>query len=209
MASHYTIPQLYQLAVQAGWDPAVAPYVAATAWVESSGDPTAASGTGPVGLMQINRRNAQALGYRLDDRLDPLTNMKMALQLWKNQGGAGVPPEKGFRDWWPYDRNNADKEAAFQKALAEAKKSAGGGSFLDGLGAALSPVPPGSDTNPVTALGNAFSGIGKLADQFGNFAKMMAWFVNPANDIRVMLGVFGVLFLGAGVWMLGREVRRG
>lgn len=58
-------------------------------------------------------------------------------------------------------------------------------------------------------FGDVAGGIGRLVDNFASFAKMMAWFVNPANDIRVILGVFGMVFLGAGVWMLGREVRRG
>lgn len=57
--------------------------------------------------------------------------------------------------------------------------------------------------------GGLWGGIGKLADTFAGFAKMTLWFANPANDIRVLLGIFGLSFLGAGVWMLGREVRRG
>lgn len=203
----YTIPQLYDLAIQAGWDPAVAPYAAATAWVESSGRPWVASGTGPVGLWQINRANAQALGYSLDDRLDPLKSAKMALQLWQRAGGKDAPPEQGFRDWWPYDRNTAAKEDAFQKALVEAKKGGVNGpasrGFVGDLGNSLDNLGNSLDSlNPVAA-------IGKLTNQFIGFAKIMAWFVNPANDIRVLLGVFGLGFIGAGVWMLGREVRRG
>lgn len=54
-----------------------------------------------------------------------------------------------------------------------------------------------------------WGGIGKLADTFAGFAKMTLWFANPANDIRVLLGIFGLAFLGGGMWMLGREVRRG
>jgi hypothetical protein len=52
-------------------------------------------------------------------------------------------------------------------------------------------------------------GIGKLAETFAGFAKMTLWFANPANDIRVLMGIFGLAFLGGGLWMLGREVRRG
>lgn len=196
----YTIPQLYDLAIQAGWDPAVAPYAAATAWVESSGRPWVASGTGPVGLWQINRANAQSLGYSLDDRLDPLKSAKMALQLWERAGGKDAPPEQGFRDWWPYDRNTSAKEAAYQAALVEAKKGGAGGVASRGL---LGDLQNGLDNlNPIAALG-------KLTNQFIGFAKIMAWFVNPANDIRVLLGIFGLAFLGGGMWMLGREVRRG
>lgn len=194
--SAYTLEQLYNLAVEAGWPVEVAPWAAATAMVESSGRPAVASGTGPVGLWQITRTNAQALGYSLDDRLDPMKNAQMALALWKRQGGANVPPERAFRDWWPYDRNTAAKDAAFNKLLDQAKGFRPTEGLWDKIGDAT------DNLNPVSAFG-------KLADQFIGFAKIMAWFINPANDIRVLLGIFGLGFVGAGVWMLGREVRRG
>lgn len=73
---------------------------------------------------------------------------------------------------------------------------AGGGSADTGGGG-------GSDS------GGLFGGIGKLADAFSGFAKMTLWFANPANDVRVLLGIFGLSFLAGGLWMLGREVRRG
>lgn len=45
--------------------------------VESGGNPTAASGTGPVGLMQISKALAKDYGYSLEDRLDPAKNIDM------------------------------------------------------------------------------------------------------------------------------------
>ncbi|MCS5736473.1 lytic transglycosylase domain-containing protein, partial [Herbiconiux daphne] len=45
--------------------------------VESGGNPTAASGTGPVGLMQISEGLAKDYGYNLKDRLDPAKNIDM------------------------------------------------------------------------------------------------------------------------------------
>lgn len=45
--------------------------------VESSGNPSAASGTGPVGLMQISEALAKDYGYSLNDRLDPAKNIDM------------------------------------------------------------------------------------------------------------------------------------
>lgn len=194
---NYSLQQLYDLAVQAGWPEQVAPWAAATAMVESSGDPKAASGTGPVGLWQINRGNAQRLGYSLDDRLDPLKNAQMALKLWQNRGGENVPPEQGFADWWPYDRNTAAKDAKFNELLNQAKGFRPG----PGIGDILSA--------PFKAAASPFEAIGKLADQFASFARIMAWFINPANDIRVLFGMFGIGFLLLGVLMLGREVRRG
>lgn len=44
---------------------------------ESSGKPSAASGTGPVGLMQISKGLAKDYGYKLEDRLDPAKNIDM------------------------------------------------------------------------------------------------------------------------------------
>lgn len=44
---------------------------------ESSGRPNAASGTGPVGLMQISNALAKQYGYDPKDRLDPRKNIDM------------------------------------------------------------------------------------------------------------------------------------
>lgn len=44
---------------------------------ESSGRPSVASGTGPVGLMQISKGLAKDYGYKLEDRLDPAKNIDM------------------------------------------------------------------------------------------------------------------------------------
>lgn len=44
---------------------------------ESSGNPTVASGTGPVGLGQISESLAKQYGYSLEDRLDPQKNIDM------------------------------------------------------------------------------------------------------------------------------------
>lgn len=44
---------------------------------ESSGNPAAASGTGPVGLMQVSKALAKDYGYDLNDRLDPAKNIEM------------------------------------------------------------------------------------------------------------------------------------
>lgn len=44
---------------------------------ESGGNPSAASGTGPVGLMQVSRALAKDYGYAEKDRLDPAKNIDM------------------------------------------------------------------------------------------------------------------------------------
>lgn len=55
--------------------------------------------------------------------------------------------------------------------------------------------------------GGVLDGMAQLAKEFASVASIGLWFVQPANDIRVLLGFFGLLFLGAGAWMLTREVR--
>lgn len=44
---------------------------------ESSGNPNAESGTGPVGLMQVSRAVAKDYGYNPQDRYDPAKNIEM------------------------------------------------------------------------------------------------------------------------------------
>jgi hypothetical protein len=208
--ANYTIPQLYDLAIKAGFPPSAAPDAAATAWVESHGQPTVASGTGPVGLWQINMGNARALGFQLDDRLNPEKNAQMAYQLWKKKGGEGVAPEVAWSDWWPYDRNNAKKQKDFAEALATAIKGGASGIAPADTGGVWGQVGDTVDAlNPLNALKALGDGFGNLAKEFASFATMTAWFANPANDIRVLFGVFGLVFLGAGLFMLTREVRHG
>lgn len=48
--------------------------------VESGGNPSAASGTGPVGLMQVSKSLAKDYGYSENDRLDPAKNIDMGVR---------------------------------------------------------------------------------------------------------------------------------
>lgn len=92
----YSQDEMETLAVQGGFDPKDAPLVAKIAMGESSGDPTAFNGVGrdqSYGLMQINmlgdmgpERRAQ-FGISSNEELnDPLTNMKAAYAIYKQQG---------------------------------------------------------------------------------------------------------------------------
>lgn len=58
--------------------------IAAVIQRESSGDPEAASGTGPVGLMQISNSLAKQYGYSAKDRLDPEKNIDMGARYIKD-----------------------------------------------------------------------------------------------------------------------------
>ena len=92
----YSQGEIETLAVQGGFSQEEAPLVAKIAMGESSGDPTAFNGKGrdqSYGLMQINmlgemgpERRAQ-FGISSNEALnDPLTNMKAAHAIYKQQG---------------------------------------------------------------------------------------------------------------------------
>ena len=51
--------------------------IASVIKTESSGNPNAESGTGPVGLMQVSRAVAKDYGYNPQDRYDPAKNIEM------------------------------------------------------------------------------------------------------------------------------------
>ena len=92
----YSQSEIETLAVQGGFSQEEAPLVAKIAMGESSGDPTAFNGEGrdqSYGIMQINmlgemgpERRAQ-FGISSNEELnDPLTNMKAAHAIYKQQG---------------------------------------------------------------------------------------------------------------------------
>ena len=92
----YSKSELETLAVQGGFSKDDAPLVAQIAMGESSGNPTAFNGKGAdqsYGIMQINmlggmgpERRAQFGIKSNEDLYDPLTNMKAAHQIYKQQG---------------------------------------------------------------------------------------------------------------------------
>lgn len=87
------------LAVQAGFAPKDAPIIAAISMGESGGNPLAHNPTYPdnsFGLMQINMldepgymlgaERRQKYGITNEDLKDPLTNLKVAKDIWDTQG---------------------------------------------------------------------------------------------------------------------------
>lgn len=74
-------PLVQQAAKKYGVNPAL---IHAVIQRESSGKPKAASGTGPVGLMQVSKSLARDYGYKLEDRLDPAKNIDMGTRYIKD-----------------------------------------------------------------------------------------------------------------------------
>lgn len=82
--ANLTYSQLEQLWIQAGGSPTLAPYAAATAIVESGGDPSAYNASGATGLWQIEYPGSDVLGYSSAQLDNPLDNAKAAVALSKN-----------------------------------------------------------------------------------------------------------------------------
>jgi hypothetical protein len=82
--ANLTYSQLEQLWIQAGGSPTLAPYAAATAIVESGGDPGAYNASGATGLWQIEYPGSDVLGYSSAQLDNPLDNAKAAVALSKN-----------------------------------------------------------------------------------------------------------------------------
>ena len=100
MAQNLNFEQLRSLAIQAGFEPDIAPTIAAISLAESGGNPNAHNPVYPddsYGLMQINMLDEPGypLGaerrarYGLDTNeqlKDPLTNMRAAKDIYDRQG---------------------------------------------------------------------------------------------------------------------------
>jgi soluble lytic murein transglycosylase-like protein len=97
-------------------------------WYESAGDPTAASGTGPMGLMQLGIRAAIDMGIRPEQRADPTITVPAAIRYFhtrcrpRARAFANADPSQS-EDYWsialyhdgPYARTlsaDATREAA-------------------------------------------------------------------------------------------------
>lgn len=117
MAQNLNFEQLRSLAVQAGFEPDVAPTIAAISLAESGGNPNAHNPVYPdnsYGLMQINMLDEPGypLGaerrarYGLDTNeqlKDPLTNMRAAKDIYDRQGlnAWSVYRNKSHLDFFP------------------------------------------------------------------------------------------------------------
>lgn len=117
MAQNLNFEQLESLAVQAGFDPDIAPTIAAISLAESGGNPNAHNPVYPddsYGLMQINMLDEPGypLGaerrarYGLDTNeqlKDPLTNMRAAKDIYDRQGlnAWSVYRNKSHLDFFP------------------------------------------------------------------------------------------------------------
>ena len=198
-----TYSQLEQLWIQAGGSPTLAPYAAATAIVESGGDPIAYNASGATGLWQIEYPGSDVLGYSSAQLDNPLDNAKAAVALSKNTM-AGL-----LSNWTAYEpagaaaaivKQNGGKIPATttasttsnvseQQALADAKAtSAQQQAGLAGTNTDINTIiPGGTTTTPATPSSTGLPSIlagasGLLYDVstaldyfFGMFGRGQGW----------------------------------
>jgi Transglycosylase SLT domain len=177
--------------------------VAAQINLESGFDPTAVSPTGAQGIAQF----------------EPGT--------WA-QYGSGSPdnPQDAFTAYAKYmGVLLKDEKSSIQDALAA--YNAGPGNIQAGLGyadtiltragvpdsakagAGLNPGGIIGDIGSATGLTAVASGITGLAQDFEGFAKVLGWLTLPSSWTRIFSGMLGAAFLGAGVYLLGKEAKNG
>lgn len=51
--------------------------------------------------------------------------------------------------------------------------------------------------------------LGGLVDDLDKMLKAVLWLVNPANEIRLLMAVFGTIFFGVGAFLIVREAKNG
>ena len=119
MAQNLNFEQLRSLALQAGFEPDVAPTMAAISLAESGGNPNAHNPVYPdnsYGLTQVNMIDIEEEGYLLgaerrarygldsnEQLKDPLTNMRVAKDIYDQQGlnAWSVYKNKRYLDFLP------------------------------------------------------------------------------------------------------------
>ena len=135
----YTLSQMQQILRQAGWPESLIVTMAAIGMAESSGNPRAHNATYPddsYGLWQINmlgnlgpKRRAQYGLASNSDLYDPLTNARIALDIYQQQG---------LRAWGPY------VTGVYQKYLPASQTAYKPGAQGE-ITAAAQPQPPAGD----------------------------------------------------------------
>ncbi len=207
-----TPAQIASVAKAAGWtgqDLITAVAVAMAESGDSRGANPGAHNPNPpdnsYGLWQVNMLGAmgperrRAFGLTTNEQLfDPATNARVAHGIWKGQGWQ--------RGWTTYSSGR------YRQYLDEAAAGVG----------KPAPVPPGSPGSPasprgsntqvglVESLAGVNQSIKSIADTIisgGKVADMLLKLFLPSNMMRLFLGIIGTLFLFAGIFVLGREVR--
>ena len=176
-----TYAQLEETWIRGGGSRRMAPLMAAIALAESRGYPDATNPTDnngtqtSWGLWQVS----DGTHNPLPDWADPVGNARLAVAKLKSQGlGA----------WGTYT------SGAYRQ-------------YLQGN------IPPGTGGLPGGGAGDQSGGGGLFSlpsqvttffDDLGKLARAAMWLADPANWVRIVAGVLGFVFLGAGLIVMGK-----
>jgi Lysozyme like domain len=163
----YPYSQLEGLWIQAGGPKALAPVMAAIALAESDGQSTAQNPSGATGLWQINGNPFPG------DAFDPLTNAKMAVAKYR---------EQGLGAWTTYT-SGAYKQ--FLRGGVSASVPAGGFSSGGGGG-----------------LGGLLGFPSEIVGAFTTAGKALDWLVQPSSWVRILSGWLGTTAVLSGLVVL-------
>lgn len=185
-SGYFTFPDLYQLALNAGFTGGSAQTAAAIALAESGGNPNAVNPNDPggsFGLMQINEAAHPGLGQ---PALDPQTAFDTAYAI--SEGGTNFSP-------WTTFTSSAYKKflAAAQTAQASVAQDFGGGGYGTAPGAGE------AGANVVTGPGTGLTGgsnipAGSTPNWLGDLiGTLYGWFQRSAIIVAALvLMAFGL-----------------
>ena len=135
-----TFSQLEQLWEQAGGSPSLAPYAAATAIIESSGDPDARNPSGATGLWQLIPSNQSLIPGGSANATNPLDNAIGAVKLSGNTLAGLVS------NWTQWETING--VPATQASVLALASSLGGGGAPPASPSSSAPATPAAASAP-------------------------------------------------------------
>ena len=167
---------------------------------ESGWNPTAASGTGPVGMMQLSEGAAKDLGYSLQDRLDPAKNIDMGTKYFRQQLDRYGGDTKAALLAYNQGAGNADKILAGKKAInTEGSKYINNANFAPFVGKNVATgAPTVSLANPVasvsTSMVSTITDALKDVDLKGLSSGFNTEMTKANGEIMKVLGAAGIKF---------------
>lgn len=210
LSGSITVAERYQLAREAGFNPADAIVMAAISMAECGNcDLSGINATGDTGLWQINRvhwGSSQPSSSVFGNLADPLTNAKAAYAVWKGRGG-GV---SGFQAWCTYPGGCGGQPGVSNWNALLTSSTVAAGQVDPSAPAQV--VTPGSDTTTqptgnVTGSVTAGTTVLEAPSLFGNQAlgTMVAHLSSPGFWWAVLLFALGIAAVVAGIWLYAQS----
>jgi hypothetical protein len=176
----YSFSQLEQLWEQAGGSSALASYAAATAIIESGGNPDAYNPSGATGLWQIEYPGSDVLGYSSSELDDAADNAKAAVAL------SGNTLQGLLDNWTKYETINGIP-ATEASVLALAASLGGSGTTPSSSSSTSSSSSSSSSSSTSSSASNAstVSDVGSLISGASGLLR------DVATALDYFFGMFG------------------